>query len=192
MIEEYMIEKFRERVNVLKYGFCYKLDYSDEGIKKLINNLCEIPFRSNVKFKVNNIQDKHINMKGILNGTVIPFTLNKLEKFDSSNIPYRLSDFDDKLEVEIADKLNNILLGEINMIDLYDIYMYFTLRNNEINEELLFKILNKKVTFNLVKLVDKNTIREEWNNFRTSIYVSFESILSVLEKIVLLSEKVLV
>lgn len=192
MIEEYMMEKFRERVNVLKYGFCYKLDYSSEGLFEFINNLCEIPFRSNVRFELKDIQDNHISMKGVLSNVAIPFVVSNLDSFDTSRIPYRLSDYDEKLEVEIVNKLNNILLGEINMIDLYDIYMYFTLRNNEIDEELLFKILNKKITLNLVKSVDKYNIREEWNKFKTSVNVPFENILSVLEKIVLLSEKVLV
>ena len=78
------------------------------------------------------------------------------------------------------------------MLDLYDIYMYFTLREYEIDEELLFTFIDKKININLVRYVDRPFVKEEWSKFKTSVKISFESVILVLEKIVSLSEKVLV
>ncbi len=194
MIEEYMMEKFIERVNVLIYGFGKELEEDKEKLLCFLNTLCEVPFRSNVSFEFEKIRDNYIHMKGIISDKSIPFSIkiDTLYKLNIKKIPYRLSVFSDDLEIEIANKINNIILGEINMLDLYDIYMYFTLREYEIDEELLFTFIDKKININLVRYVDRPFVKEEWSKFKTSVKISFESVILVLEKIVSLSEKVLV
>jgi len=188
MIEEYIMEKFIERVNVLIYGYGQKL--VSNKLSEFLDVMCDIPFRSNVNFELNYVQDDSIVMSCFIDKKSIPFIVDKsvLKCFDNKKIPYRLSEYEDKIEIELASKINNIMFREINMLDLYDIYMYFTFRNNEIDEEILLNNLDK-VNNNLVKYVDKPSVRDEWSKYKTSVNVSFDNILLVLEKIVNLSEK---
>ncbi len=193
MFEKFLVEKFLERLNVLRYGYGYELNNNRKDLRSFLNALCGIPFRSTVHFKLVSINKNNILMKAIIIDTIIPFKVDKriLDNVQIKKIPYRLTTNFDDLEKELASKVNNIMFREINVLDLYDIYMNFTLRKNEIDEKILADNL-KCVNYNLIINVNNRETRENWNNYRKASSISFESVILVLEEIVDLLEKVMV
>lgn len=190
MIENYMIEKFVERANVLKYGFGYKLEMEEEKVLKFLICLCKLPFKNKLYFNILMIKNDDIFVEGIINDIKLPFRVS-FSLLNSKKIPYRLSSWIYSLEVELANKINNIH-ENVEMLDLYDIYMYFTFRRNEIDSDILSSFLDKSLYNKINKIICDDSLRKKWEKFDSTIKISFDNILEVLENIVSLSEKVLV
>lgn len=118
MIESYMMEKFIERANVLKYGF--QLDfanprkgscYDKKSLTGFLHALCNILFRSDVSFEYASVLEVNgsyvLNFYGIMEEVKIPlwYEAKESDTIYSKSVPYRLSDFKVNKIINLKEKV---------------------------------------------------------------------------------------
>ena len=205
MIECYMIEKFLERANILKYGYGYTLDesfingnYDKNKFQAFLYAICNVQFKDNMEFSLVKIEDKKIgnlligfkiNLIGKFNNIEFPFKveINSFKEIYSREIPYRLSIAQGEeiyLEKELAYKFTKILEGSLDAKYYYDVYKLWQFRKSEINKDLFYELIMCDIDMNILNNIkDSKELKSNFDNIIKPDYINFYNIVFVIEDI---------